>query len=284
MNTSTSKPAVGIGFRPEALQDTIRHLQEFETLEVMVDHYIAGGTPLRSQILDLSRRIPVVGHGVCLSIATAVPPDERYLDQVASTLEAIRAPCHTEHLAFTKVPGRDLAQLLPVPRTYEVAEVIVRNLEVVRRHIAVPFGLENITYYYEYPESEMSELEFLKLISREAGTFLLLDLENVYLNSCNHGFDPYAFIDGLPAGLVKAVHVAGGVQSPKLLLDSHDKPVPDPVFKLLAHLMTRQTPETIVLERDDALDQFDEVLDDVRRLKDVVGRCPVAGQPYESAR
>jgi uncharacterized protein len=280
----TSAPAVGIGFRPEASQDTIRHLQEFETLEVMVDHYIAGGTPLRSQILDLSRRVPVVGHGVGLSIATAVPPDERYLDQVAATLEAINAPCHTEHLAFTKVPGRDLAQLLPVPRTYDVAEVIVRNLEVVRRHIAVPFGLENITYYYEYPESEMSELEFLKLITREAGTFLLLDLENVYVNSCNHGFDPYAFIDGLPTGLVQAVHVAGGVKSPKLLLDSHDKPVPDPVFDLLAHLMTRQTPETVVLERDDGLDQFDEVLDDVRRLKDVVSRCAVASQPYESAR
>jgi uncharacterized protein (UPF0276 family) len=282
MNTNTSKPAVGIGFRPEAVADTVRHLGEFETLEVMVDHYIAGGTPLRSQILDLSRRVPAVGHGVCLSVATAAPPDERYLDQVASTLEIIGAPCHTEHLAFTKVPGRDLAQLLPVPRTRAVAEVIVRNLEVVRRHIAVPFGLENITYYYEYPESEMSELEFLTLISREAGTFLLLDLENVYLNSRNHGFDPYAFIDGLPAGLVQAVHVAGGVKSPKLLLDSHDQRVPEPVFDLLAHLLTRQTPQTIVLERDDGLDQFGEVLDDVRRLKAVADGCLVASRPHEA--
>jgi uncharacterized protein (UPF0276 family) len=270
MNPGANIPAVGIGFRPEAFEATMQHLHEFDVLEVMVDHYIAGGLNLRSQLLDLSRKVQVVGHGVCLSLATAVLPDEFYLDQVAKTLEILGAPWHSEHLAFTKVPGRDLAELLPVPRTREVADVILRNLDVVRKHITLPLALENITYYFEYPESELSELEFLELICREGKTFLLLDVENVYLNSCNHAFDPYDFIDALPAGLVKGVHLAGGVKLDRLMLDSHNKPVPEPVFTLLAHVLTRQRPQTIVLERDDDLDRFDEILADVQRIKEIV--------------
>jgi uncharacterized protein (UPF0276 family) len=263
-------PSVGIGFRPEAYEATVQNLDEFEVLEIMVDHYIAGGLKLREQIRDLSQQIPVVGHGVGLSLGTAVPPDGFYLDQVAEVLEIIGAPWHSEHLAFTKVPGRDLAQLLPLPRTVETAECVISNLETVRRHIGKPFALENITYYFEYVNSELSELEFIKMICRESGALLLLDLANVYLNSCNHHYDPIAFIDSLPADIVKGVHVAGGTKLKELMLDSHDQPVPDPVLGLLTHLLTGQMPDTITLERDDRLDCFGEVLDDVRRLKTTI--------------
>lgn len=280
MSLSEGIPKVGIGFRPEAFDDTIRHIDEFERLEVIVDHYIAGGFRLREQIVDLSRRVPVVGHGVCLSLATAVLPDGAYLDQVAEALEVIGAPWHSEHLAFTKVPGRDPAELLPVPRTREVADVILRNLEVVHQHINTPFAIENISYYFEYPGSEMSEPEFLELICREGNCSLLLDVENLYLNSCNHSYDPYAYIDALPAGLVKGVHVAGGIKLDRLMLDSHNKPVPEEVFTLLAYLLGRQSPETIILERDDDLDHFEEILADVQRLKSVVMH---AGERHEDS-
>jgi uncharacterized protein (UPF0276 family) len=263
-------PAVGIGFRPEAYEPTVRNLGDFEVLEIMVDHYIAGGLQLRERIRDLSRQTPVVGHGVGLSLGTAVPPDDLYLDEVAEVLEIIGAPWHSEHLAFTKVPGRDLAQLLPLPRTVETAECVINNLETVRRHIGKPFALENITYYFEYANSELSEVEFIKMICRESGALLLLDLENVYLNSRNHHYDPIAFIDSLPPNLVKGVHVAGGTRLDKLMLDSHDQPVPDPVLGLLKHLLTTQMPDTVTLERDDRLDCFDEVLEDVRRLKTTI--------------
>jgi uncharacterized protein (UPF0276 family) len=265
-------PKVGIGFRPEASDDTIRHLNEFETLEVIVDHYIGGGFRLREQLIDLGRRVPLVGHGVCLSLATGVLPDRFYLDQVAEALNAVGAPSHSEHLAFTKVPGRDPAELLPVPRTREVADIILRNLEIVHQHINLPLTLENITYYFEYPGAEMSEPEFLELICREGKTNLLLDVENLYLNSCNHHYDPYEYIDALPAGLVQGVHVAGGIKIGRLMIDSHNKRIPEPVLGLLEYLLARQNPQTIVLERDDDLDRFDEILADVQRLKTIVSR------------
>jgi uncharacterized protein (UPF0276 family) len=276
MDLESNIPAVGISFRPEAIDQTLQYLREFDALEVIVDHYLAGGVQIRSQIIDLSRRIPLVGHGVCLSLATAVLPDEFYLDQVAETLDLIGASWYSEHLAFTKVPGRDAAELLPVPRTRAMADVILRNLEIVRRHIKIPLALENISYYFEYPYSELSEREFLELICREGKTFLLLDLENVRINSFNHGFDPDQFVDALPTGLVRGVHMAGGVKWGRLMLDSHNKPVAEPVFKLLERLLTHQRPQTIILERDDDLYSFDEILHDVQRIKAVVASSQVA--------
>src|SRR5437763_8897858 len=129
VDCTINKPAVGIGFRLEAYEAIIKELHNFDVFEVMVDHYISGGPLARARIVDVSRRVPVVGHGVGLSLGTAVPPDGFYLDQVAEVLELIGAPWHSEHLAFTKVPGRDLAQLLPLPRTCKVAEIVVENLQ-----------------------------------------------------------------------------------------------------------------------------------------------------------
>jgi uncharacterized protein (UPF0276 family) len=265
-----NRPAVGIGFRPEAYTQTIDNLRQFEVLEVMVDHYISGGSRVREHIRELAKTLPLVAHGVGLSIGTAVAPDGHYLDAVARTIEVIGSPWYSEHLAFTKVPGRDAAQLLPLPRTPETVECVIRNLEVVRKHINVPLALENITYYFEYSHEQLSEAEFITTVCRESGAFLLLDLENVYINSCNHHYDPIAFIDSLPADLVKGIHVAGGTRHDRLMLDSHDHPVPEEVLGLLRHVLETRSPDTVILERDDRFDCFDEVLQDVRELRGAV--------------
>ena len=109
------------------------------------------------------------------------------------------------------MPGRDLANLLPLPKTEAVAESIIAKVRTVQSRIPVPFLLENITYLFDWPDSDLSDAEFLNLICRETGAGLLLDVENLYLNARNHGFDPYAFLDALPAGSVQEVHVAGGM-------------------------------------------------------------------------
>ena len=263
-------PALGIGFRSEARDATLQHLSELDALELTVDHYIFGSPRFRCAIQGLSREIPLVAHGVGLSIGTALPPDRRYLDAVTQVLELIDSPWYSEHLAFTKVPGTDLAQLLPLPRTRAVAEIVAANVNSVRKHVGVPIALENITYYFEYPESELSELEFIELCCRESGAYVLLDVENLYINSCNHGYDPFGFIDALPEGLVKGIHVAGGIAQGELMIDSHDRPIPNGVLQLLRHVLQRQTPDAIILERDQRLDAFEEVLADIRELKNVV--------------
>jgi uncharacterized protein (UPF0276 family) len=185
----------------------------------------------------------------------------------------LQAPAYSEHLAFTKVPGRDLANLLPVPKTEAVAEQIIAKVQTVQARVPVPFLLENITYLFEWPDSDMSDAAFVNLICRETGAGLLLDIENLYLNSRNHGFDPRAFLHALPEGLVQEIHMAGGVTVRENFLerpffaDTHSHPVPDGALDLLDYVLARHAPATIVLERDDRLNAVDEILADVARIR-----------------
>jgi uncharacterized protein len=268
-----SNPAVGIGYRWILDEWTRANLDCFDVLEVTVDNFMVRGEASRAALFDLVGRIPLTAHGIGLSIGTDVPLDLAYLDEVAAVVDHLKAPAYSEHLAFTRIPGRDLGNLLPLPKTAAVAESIIAKVRTVQSRISVPFLLENITYMFEWPDSDMSDAAFLNLICRETGAGLLLDVENLFLNSCNHGFDPRAFLDALPAGLVKEMHVAGGVtvHEPFLekpfLADSHSHPVPEAALDLLDYALARHTPATIVLERDDRLDANHEILDDVARIR-----------------
>jgi uncharacterized protein (UPF0276 family) len=263
---------------------TRANLGRFDVLEVTVDNLIVRGEASRAALLDLVGRIPLTAHGIGLSIGTDTPLDLAYLDEVAAIVDLLKAPAYSEHLAFTRVPGRDLGNLLPLPKTQVVAESIIAKVRTIQSRIPVPFLLENITYMFEWPDSDMSDAEFLNLICHETGAGLLLDIENLYLNACNHGVDPYAFLDALPAGLVNEMHVAGGVTvhetflEKAFLADSHSHPVPEAALDLLDYALMRQTPATIVLERDDRLDAEDEILDDIMRI-----RSRVAGQQSRNA-
>jgi len=266
-------PAVGVGYRSAIGEWTRDNLDRFDVLEITVDHCMAASRTLRSAIFDLVGRIPLTAHGVGLSLGTDAPLDLAYLDRVAEVVERLRAPAYSEHLAFTRVPGRDTAALLPLPKTEAVAESIVNKVRMVQARVPFPFLLENITYVFEWPDSKMSDAEFLNLICRETGAGLLLDVENVHLNATNHGFDPYAFLDGLRPGLVKEVHMAGGVTirdklfAKPILADSHSHPVPEEALDLLEYALARHAPSVIILERDDRLEATDEILDDVARIR-----------------
>ena len=268
-----SHPAVGLGYRRHIDEWTRANLARFDVLEITLDHCLTGSEASRAAIFDLVGQIPLTAHGIGLSIGTDLPLDLVYLDEIAAIVDRLQAPAYSEHLAFTRVPGRDLANLLPVPKTESVAESIIAKIRTVQSRISVPFLLENISYIFDWPDSELSDAEFLSLICRETGAGILLDVENLYLNACNHAFDPYAFIEDLPVESVKEVHVAGGVTLredflPKpLLQDTHSHPVPEEALDLLDYALARQAPMAIVLERDDRFDAVEEILDDIARLR-----------------
>jgi uncharacterized protein (UPF0276 family) len=280
-------PAVGIGYRRHIDEWIRANLARFDVLEVTLDHCMTGGEAARAAIFDLVGQIPLTAHGIGLSIGTDVPLDLAYLDEIAGIVDRLKAPAYSEHLAFTRVPGRDLGNLLPVPKTTQIAESIIAKVRSVQSRISVPFLLENITYIFDWPDSELTDAEFLSLICRETGAGILLDVENLYLNARNHGFDPYAFLDNLPANAVKEVHVAGGITLHEdflprpLFQDTHSHPVPEAAFDLLDYALARQAPSTMVLERDDRLDATEEILDDVARLRARLDRRQI-GKPHAS--
>jgi uncharacterized protein len=283
--------AVGIGYRAALQAWTRANLDRFDVLEITVDDCVCGGDAQTSAIFDLVGRIPLTAHGVGLSVGTDRPLNFAYLDKVAEVIERLKAPAYSEHLAFTGIPGRHLGNLLPLPKTEAIADALIAKVRTVQARVGVPFLLENIAYMFEWPDSDMSDAEFASLICRETGAGWLLDLENLHLNAFNHGVDPYEFIDALPSGVVKEVHVAGGValrqdqiEPPHghewlFLADTHSHPVPDAVLDLLEHALRRQRPAAVILERDERLDDIDEILNDLARI-----RLRVEAQQSEHAR
>jgi uncharacterized protein (UPF0276 family) len=273
LTTGRPYPAVGIAYHAAIGEWARDHLADFDILEITVDHCFDRGRTVRAAIYDLVGRIPLTAHGVGLSIGTDGPLDERYLDQVAEIVEQLKAPTYSEHLSFNAVPGRDLGTFLPVPRTEAVAASIITKVRHIQSRIPFPFLLENIAHLFDWPDSKLSEAEFLNLICGETQAGLLLDIENLLLNSRNHGFDPYEFLDSLTTGVVKQVHLAGGdtVEKPFLaqpyFIDSHSRPVPDEAIELLQYALVRHTPANIIIERDGRLDAISELLDDVARVR-----------------
>jgi uncharacterized protein (UPF0276 family) len=269
----TTRPAIGIGYRWSIDEWTENNLEHFDVLEVTVDHCIYGGTRQRAAVDRFIGRVKLTAHGVGLSIGTDVPLDLEYLDHVAEIVDRLRVPAYSEHLAFTRVPGRDLANLLPLPRTTAVAKAIIAKVRTVQGRVPVPFLLENIANVFEWPDSVLTEAEFLGLICRETGAGVLLDVENLRVNAHNHGIDARAFLDALPTGCVQEVHVAGGIawrghgQGKPFLADSHSHPASGGALDLLDYALLRQTPTAIVLERDERLDEADEILSDVARIR-----------------
>lgn len=265
---TVAPPLIGIGYRHPLHEWTVEHLDRFDVLEIVVDHYLAGGPAYRDSLGSMLGKVPMTAHGVGLSIGSTEPLDYAYLEQIAEITSLIGATNFSEHVAFTRSSGIDLANLLPLPKTRETLDFLVERLREVVRVMPVPVSLENITYLFDYNYGGFTDAEFLVQLCERTETTLLLDIQNLYTNAVNHDFDPANFLKALPKGIVKAVHMAGGAEMEHVEIDTHSFPVRDEVLALLGLMRTQQTPETIILERDGRLDEADEMLDDIDRIRD----------------
>jgi hypothetical protein len=211
--------------------------------------------------------MPVVPHGLALSIGSAAGLDEGYLDRLARLVERLAAPWLGEHLGFTRAGGLELGHFVPLPFTGEAVEVVRRNLDRARARLGVPLLLENITAPFLLPRAEMTEAEFLRAVVEGSDTGLLLDLTNLYVNASNLGTDVEAFLEEVPLERVAEIHVAGTRSDGASLVDSHDAPVPEAVWALAERLVAVAPVRALVLERDDRLGEFAEIDADLRRAR-----------------
>lgn len=269
---SVPRPLVGCSYRFEVATSIEKRLDELEVIELMVDHYLNADERRRHRIRELVGRVPIVTHGVGLSLGTAGLPDGYYLERVARCLQALDARYYSEHVAFTRAGGTDFGDLLPLPRRPEVAEHIIRNVNYVKEFLDVPFYLENIVYYFDYSDATMSDAEFFSLICRETGCKALLDAENLYANFLNYGNDPEAFIDALPADGIGAMHLAGGHWIDGVFVDDHGYAVPDGALAAMRYAISRHRPSAVIVERDRNLGDGAEYLGEVERIRGDIDR------------
>ena len=257
---------LGIGWRPE-LATFILERQDLGFVEVVAES-VPPGRPLPLMLEALRRRdLPVVAHGIRLSLGSAEGPGAGHVARLAATAERLGSPLVSEHIAFVRAGGIEAGHLLPLPRTKEALEVLVANVRAVQPDLPAPLALEPIASLMEWPAPEMTEAAFLTELLERTGAWLLLDVANLYANARNHGAgDPQALLDGIPLERVAYVHVAGGVEREGLYHDTHAHAVPPEVTELLATLARRQVPPGVMLERDDSFPPEEELGAELDRI------------------
>jgi uncharacterized protein (UPF0276 family) len=242
---------VGIGWRPP-IAHVVGSLPDLRFVEVVAES-IPGGTAVPPALAALrDRGVAVVPHGIRLSLGSAQPPDRGRLRHLAACAQSLGAPLVSEHVAFVRAGGTEAGHLLPVPRTREALDVLVANVRLAQAELPVPLALENIAALLDWPDPELSEVDFLTELLDRTGALLLLDLANLYANARNGGYDPVPVLAALPLERLAYVHVAGGVQRGPLYHDTHAHPVPAGVLDLVTELCRRHEPPGLLLERDDA--------------------------------
>lgn len=260
MNSLTA----GLGLKPQHFDAADRCTAPGLWFEVHAENYAIDGGPRLAWLERIRSRHPVSVHGVAMSLAADAPPDHAQLDRLAALVERIEPALVSEHLAWSAWRGAYRPDLLPVPRTVAVRRRLVDNIQRVQDRLGRPIALENPSHYLAFAEHEYGEVEFLVDVARRSGCSLLLDVNNVHVSASNLGYDATGFVDAIPADLVAEVHLAGHAADPALgaalLIDTHDAPVAPAVWALYARLVARIGPRPTLIERDDNVPAFSELL------------------------
>lgn len=250
---------VGIGLRIPHYRHIFKEKPLVDWFEIISENYMVdGGRPL--EILDqILERYRVVQHGVSTYFGSTEPLNREHLRKLKRLVKRTNTPWLSDHLCWGSVDGRYSHDLLPMPYTFAAATVTARKIREAMDFLEVPIAVENVSSYAEFNVSEMTEWEFLAEVVERADCGILLDVNNIYVSSFNHGFDPFDYLNNIPAERVAQIHIAGHSQYRKYILDTHDHPVIDPVWKLYARAIERIGPTATLLEWDASIPSFDEV-------------------------
>ncbi len=258
----------GLGLRSEFLDSVLDSPNKVDFFEVTPENWITTPTKYLRTFEKILGRFPVVAHGVSLSIGSDSSLDLNFLKKIKTFLDRYEIKIYSEHLSFASLDNRQSYELLPLPMTHSMIQRLCERIDFVQNYLQRPLVLENATYYYT-PESQMSELEFINSVFQKSGAKMLLDINNVFVNSFNHRFDPYKFIDGIDLKNVSYYHMAGHFEhSDTLWIDSHGMPVKDEVFDLMTYTL-RRFKAPVLLERDNNIPPYDELFSEYQKLKEI---------------
>jgi hypothetical protein len=274
----------GLGFRPRYFGDLVDRRPPVDWLEIVSENFMGIGGRTRQMLLRLRAEYPLVLHGVSLSIAGQDPLDRDHLTRLRALADEVAPRFVTDHLSWTSWRGRESHDLLPVSYTAAVLEHVARRVDQVQAALGRRLYLENPTVYVAFAGNEMHEVEFLAALCRRSGCGVLLDLNNLIVNAANLGWDPEAYLALLDPADVAYFHVAGHAVLPDVRIDTHDAPVPDPVWALYQRACARFPAAGTVLERDDALPAFDELLRELDHARALhAAAVPAAAPPVALA-
>ena len=270
----------GIGLRKEHFDVVLGEKPAVPFFEVISENFMVdGGRPLA--VLERVRRdYPLAVHGVSLSLGSAEPVDRAYLARLKTLVDRFDPAVVSDHLCWTGIGGHNSHDLLPMPLTEEAARATARKIRQVQDALGRRILVENISSYVEFSASALSEGEFLRDVAEKADCGILLDVNNLYVNSRNHGLDTGRFLDRIPAGRVGQMHLAGHEDHGDLVIDTHDHPVADAVWALYEEALRRFGPVPTLIEWDAQIPPFEVVLAEARRAEAVQASVRAEGEAH----
>lgn len=276
---ATRGTGFGLGLRTQHYADFLARKQPLDWLEIITDNYlIDGGKPLA--VIDAIRRdYPVAMHGVAMSIGASQGVDVPYLQRVKALADRIEPLWVSDHLCWTGPGPEQLHDLYPLPYTDESARHVIAQIRRAQDVLGRRLVLENVSSYIRYRHDSASEWQFLAHIAQEADCLLLVDVNNIYVSSVNHGFDPLTYLHALPAHRVQQIHLAGHSDNGDHIIDTHDHPVAQPVWDLYAQACQRFGAVAAMIERDDHIPPLAELLDEMAIARRVAAEHVAPPEP-----
>lgn len=267
-------PTAGIGLKPEYYPDALQGRAEPGFFEVHAENYLLPGGPRLRTLERIRCDYPISIHGVAASLGSVMAVDEGHLRALAELVRRIDPFIVSEHAAWSREGGRYHADLLPLPYTSEALGCLARNVERMQAVLGRQILIENPSTYLEFRASDMGEAEFLATLVNRTGCGLLLDVNNLFVSSRNHGFDAHAYLEQLPGAAIGQYHLAGHTLERhgrvEIRIDTHDAPVIEAVWQLFQDTVRRFGPHPVLIERDDHLPSFDVLLDEALRAQSLM--------------
>jgi uncharacterized protein (UPF0276 family) len=263
MSDACHLPAVaGIGLRPPHVAQVRRDRPAIGWLEVHSENYFVDGGPALAALEAIRADYPISLHGVGLALGSADPLDASHLKRLKTLVARIEPVLVSEHLCWGKIDGRHLNDLMPLPFTEEAVSLICDRVSAVQSALQRPLLVENVSAYLRFEDDAMAEWEFVAAVVRRTGCKLLLDVNNIYVNAVNHGFDPHEYLAAMPGDAIAEIHLAGFDGSGQCLIDTHGTRVAPPVWALYRAAIERFGPKPSLIEWDTDLPALGVLLDE----------------------
>lgn len=292
MNKRSSIPnlGIGIGLRIPHYEDIFTKQPDIDWFEIISENFMVDGGKPMDNLYRILERYPVVQHGVSLAIGSPDPLDFDYLKRLKALARITKTPWISDHLCWGKLPGAHYHDLLPLPYTKEVINYVADRARIVQDYLELPFALENLSSYVAFKKDEMPEWEFYSAVVEKADIYMMLDVNNIYVSSRNHGFVPKQYYENIPMDRVLQIHLAGHSDYDAYVLDTHDNHVCDEVWEIYAEVYPKTNGVSTLLEWDDNFIPFQQTWEEALKAKqfqkDIVdksskGKC--AAHPESSA-
>ncbi|MBS0628785.1 MAG: DUF692 domain-containing protein [Verrucomicrobia bacterium] len=267
---------IGVGLRPEHYKEIFESDPQIDWFEIISENFMVdGGMPCA--ILDkILERYPVVQHGVSLAIGSPDPLDFDYLKKLKALTRKTKTPWLSDHLCWGRLEGAHFHDLLPLPYTEEVIDYVAERARIVQDYLEIPFALENLSSYVSFQQDQMPEWEFYTAVVEKADIWMMLDVNNIYVSSRNHEFEPRCYYDNIPLERVCQIHLAGHCDYGEYILDTHDHFVCDQVWEIYAEVISKTGPISTLLEWDDKFIPFADTCKEAQRAKSYQNRYVTA--------